>query len=97
MGGDQIDEYIAKFENLLKCAEIPRTEVGAIEKFCNGLKKGLRVAILRHDDWPETLDEWEEKARREVRRYKIFKEAIEDTLNPFGSSEWQQKAKKLFG
>ena len=97
MGGDQIDEYIAKFKNLLKQAEIPRTEVGAIEKFRNGLKKGLRVAILRRDDWPETLDEWEEKARREVRRYKIFKEVVEGTSNPFGSSEWQQKAKKLFG
>ena len=97
MGGDQIDEYIAKFENLLKRAEIPRSEVGAIEKFRNGLKKGLRAAILRRDDWPETLDEWEEKARREVRRYKIFKEAIEGTSNPFGGSEWQQKAKKLFG
>ena len=97
MGGDQIDEYIAKFENLLKRAEIPRTEVGAIEKFRNGLKKGLRVAILRRDDWPETLDEWEEKARREVRRYKIFKEVVEGTSNPFGSSDWQQKAKKLFG
>ena len=97
MNGDQIDEYITKFENLLKCAEIPRSKVGAIEKFHNGLKKGLRVAILRHDDWPETLDEWKEKARREVRRFKIFKEVVEGTSNPFGSSEWQQKAKKLFG
>jgi Retrotransposon gag protein len=41
MGGDQIDKYIAKFENLLKRAKIPRTEVGAVEKFRNGLKKGL--------------------------------------------------------
>jgi Retrotransposon gag protein len=97
MSGDQIDEYIAKFENLLKRAEIPRGEVGAIEKFRNGLKKGLRVAILKRDDWPETLDEWEEKARREVRRYKIFKEVVEGTSNPFGSSDWQHKAKKLFG
>ena len=97
MNGDQIDEYIAKFKNLLKWAEIPRSEVGVIEKFCNGLKKGLRVAILRHDDWPETLNEWKEKACHEVRRYKIFKEVVEGTSNPFGSSEWQQKGKKLFG
>ena len=59
------------------------SEVGAIEKFHNGFKKGLRVVILRCDDWPETLDEWEEK--------------IEGTSNPFGSSDWQQKAKRLFG
>ena len=97
MNGDQIDEYIAKFKNLLKHAEIPKSKVGATEKFRNGLKKGLRVAILRCNDWPETLDEWEEKACREVRRFKIFKEVVEVTSNPFGSSDWQQKTKKLFG
>ena len=61
MVGDQIDEYIAKFENLLKKAEIPRSEVGAIEKFRNGLRKGVRIAIYRRDTWPETIDEWKNK------------------------------------
>ena len=96
MSGNQIDKYIAKFENLLKHAEIPRTEVEAIEKFCNSLKKGLQIAILRCNDWSKTLNEWKEKAHREVRGFNIFKEVVKGTSNPFGSSEWQQKAKKLF-
>ena len=55
MGGDQINEYIAKFENLLKYA---KTKVEAVEKFCNGLKKSLWAAILRRrDNWSKTLDE----------------------------------------
>ena len=56
MEGDQIDEYIAKFENLLCKADIPRTEVGSIQKFKEGLRKGVLAAILRRDQWPETID-----------------------------------------
>jgi hypothetical protein len=33
MEGNNIDDYIAKFENLLRKADIPRTEVGSIQKF----------------------------------------------------------------
>jgi hypothetical protein len=99
MVGDQIDEYIAKFENLLKCAEIPHTEVGAIEKFRNGLQKGVAGAVLKCDIWPTTIDEWEENARREVRRYAIMKEAMGGKSNPFTTEQhakWYNEAKKVF-
>ena len=76
MDGDQIDEYIAKFENLLKKAEIPRNEVGAIEKFKNGLRKGVLAKLLSRDTWPETIDQWEESSRREVRRMGIIRESL---------------------
>jgi hypothetical protein len=46
MEGNHIDEYIAKFENLLRKADIPRTEVGSIQKFKDGLRKGVLSAIL---------------------------------------------------
>jgi Retrotransposon gag protein len=39
MEGDQIDEYIARFETLLDKAEIPCTEVGAIQKFKDGSRR----------------------------------------------------------
>jgi len=76
MDGNLIDEYIAKFENLLRKAEIPRDEVGSLQKFKDGLKRYLLQAILRRDKWPETLDEWQDQARREVRRHDIVKEAL---------------------
>jgi uncharacterized pyridoxal phosphate-containing UPF0001 family protein len=37
MEGNQVDEYIAKFENLLRKSDIPWTEVGSIQKFKDGL------------------------------------------------------------
>jgi hypothetical protein len=37
MEGNNIDDYIAKFENLLHKADIPHTEVGSIQKFKDGL------------------------------------------------------------
>jgi len=97
MAGDQIDEYIAKFENLLHKADIPRSETGAIEKFKDGLKRGIFGAIMKQDTWPTNIDEWEEAARREVRRYSIIKEAMGARGNPFMSirqSRWIEALKK---
>jgi hypothetical protein len=37
MEGNQVNEYIAKFKNLLRKSDIPQTEVGSIQKFKDGL------------------------------------------------------------
>jgi hypothetical protein len=55
-------------------AEIPRTEVGAIQKFKDRLRKGVLAKILQRDQWPTTIDEWQKNAQREVRRMAIVKE-----------------------
>ena len=68
MKGDSIDEYIAKFKNLLCKGEIPQDDVAALIRFKGGLRKGVHAAILKRDTWPTTLDEWQQHARREVRR-----------------------------
>jgi hypothetical protein len=67
MEGNQVDEYIAKFENLLHKADIPRTEVGSIQKFKDRLQQGILRAILNKETWPTTIDQWEEAARCKVR------------------------------
>ena len=64
MEADLIDDYIVKFKNLLAKGGIPCTEVGAIEKFKDGLKRGVLQGILNQDTWPTTIDSWEESARR---------------------------------
>ncbi len=81
MKGNQVDNYIVKFENLLWKSDIPQTKVGSIQKFKDGLRKGVLSAILRCDQWPETINEWEEHARCEVRRFKIIKESLRDKGN----------------
>src|SRR5882757_2320800 len=98
MEGDLIDEYIAKFENLLKRAEIPRTEVGSIKKFKDGLRKGVLSAILKRDTWPVTIDDWEENARCEVRRFGIIKESLGDRGNNYTSTKqarWRTLAQQF--
>src|SRR5712675_673980 len=85
MEGDLIDDYISRFENLLSRGEIPRSEAGAIEKFKDGLKYGVLATILRRDTWPTTIDDWEEAARREVRRFRVIKESLRRKGDVFGS------------
>jgi hypothetical protein len=67
MEGNQVDEYIAKFENLLQKADIPQTEVGSIQKFKDGLQQEILQAVLNKETWPITIDQWEEAARHKVR------------------------------
>jgi hypothetical protein len=94
MQGEVIDDYIAKFENLVRKAGIPRTEQGVLDRFRDGLKRGLHAAILRRDKWPTTLDQWQEQARREIRRFAIMKEALGGGTNPSISTR-QAKWKDL--
>ena len=96
MDGDLIDEYIAKFETLLSKGEIPWTEVGAIEKFKDGLKPRVLKGILIRDTWPTNIDEWEEAVRREVCRFRIMKEALGRQGQSFGKPpKWQADAHKF--
>jgi hypothetical protein len=83
MEGDLIDEYIIKYKTLLKKADIPHNEVGALQKFKEGLKWGVLANILRWDTWPEGIDDWQEleHAHREVRRMGIIKESLGDRGN----------------
>ena len=90
MEGNLINEYITKFENLLKQGKIPRTDVGAMTKFRDGLRKGLMARIYFQQQWPENLNEWEDAVRREVCRLSIMREA----LGPKGNSHLSTKQAK---
>ncbi len=46
MQADNIDDYIAKFENLVRKAGIPRQEQGILDRFKDGLKRGIHTTIL---------------------------------------------------
>jgi hypothetical protein len=68
MNGDEVDEYITKFERLMMKAGWERSAQGSLELFKQGLRKDLHREILQRDSIPRTLDEWQEAARREARR-----------------------------
>jgi hypothetical protein len=69
MGNRSIDEYIAQFEHLLQKAGWDRTSQGSLFQFKKGLDRRIHLKILQRDLMPaETLDKWEEAARKEVER-----------------------------
>jgi hypothetical protein len=72
--GNEIDDYIIKFNNLCSRLEFDRRSQLLIDKFSDGLSKGIHLKILQLDIWPETLEEWQETARRTVRRSTIMRE-----------------------
>jgi Retrotransposon gag protein len=57
-GDGQLDNYIAKFETLLRKARWERNTQGAVDLFKQGLKLNLHRGILRWETLPQTLDEW---------------------------------------
>ena len=61
---DDLDDYIICFNNLSARLEYDRESPLLIEKFTEGLAKSLHMEILCLDIWPETLDQWQEAARR---------------------------------
>jgi len=47
MKGKEIDNYIAKFENLLELAGRQQTNEGSIDYFKQGLNSGLQMDLLK--------------------------------------------------
>ena len=78
---NNINNYIAKFENLLARVEIPCDDVTALLKFKAGLCKGVYVAILKRETWPTKLNDWQQCTRNKVQCMAIMKESIEDVEN----------------
>ena len=81
MKTDDVDEYIAGFEDHLTKTGYNRREFGITDKFKHGLKKWIIQKILNRDRWPSTLDEWQEAARREVRRNTYLVTTLGDRKN----------------
>jgi hypothetical protein len=72
MENNDVDKYIAVFEDFLTKIDYRWLDFGVIEKFKHGLKKWIVSKILAKDKWPTTLEEWEEAARREVQQSKYI-------------------------
>ena len=73
MTGGDLDQYISDHENLAFLAEWPEEDHGAIESFIEGLSPGLRLAILKRDDVPETYEEWKRAAKKEHAKWALIK------------------------
>jgi Retrotransposon gag protein len=65
MNSDDIDTYIATFNNLITKTGWTRGEETA-DVFHKGLNQGTIHTILNRPTWPTTLDEWQNVAREEI-------------------------------
>ena len=83
-----IDSYIATFENLVREASYNRDAKGTVHLFAQGLRPDLLQTLLYLPTIPETMDEWQEKARNEIK-----KNAYCETLLPSSEKhyKWQWK------
>ena len=82
MSGDDIEMYIATFEDLMRRAKCTR-ESGPISMaryFREGLPTDLVRSIMKRQAIPSTIDEWESAARKEVET-----EALKKFYLPAGS------------
>ena len=73
MTGYDVEMYIATFENLMKRAECKRESGPMVHYFRQGLPTSLERSIIKRQAIPNTIDEWQSAARREVERRALMK------------------------
>jgi hypothetical protein len=73
MTGDDVEMYIATFENLMRRAECKRESGPMVHYFRQGLPTNLERSITKRQAVPNTIDEWQSAARKEVERRALMK------------------------
>jgi hypothetical protein len=66
MGGDDLEMYIATFENLVRRAGRKREDISMVNHFHEGLPIDFKLSIMEQLVFPDTIDEWQSAARKEV-------------------------------
>ncbi len=73
MARDDVEMYIATFENLMRRAECKRESGPMVHYFRQGLPTNLERSIMKRQAVPNTIDEWQSAARKEVERRALMK------------------------
>ena len=73
MAGDDVEMYIATFENMMRRAECRRESGPMVHYFRQGLPTNLERSITKRQAIPNTIDEWQSAARKEVERRALMK------------------------
>ena len=72
IGGD-LDNYVAKFERLVRASGYDINDPSMMPKFYKGLPFKLREAIVAHEVGPFTVEEWIEAAHKHQQKYLYLK------------------------
>ena len=73
MTGGDLDTYILDHEALVLLTGWNLEGDGSVEAFHDGLTPGLKIAILKRDDLPVTLDEWKTATKTEQTKWALIK------------------------
>ena len=93
MDGEDLDSYTATFENLRARAGWERDAKGTIRLYRQGLKLSLHRAILERTQTPlDTMDEWQEAARKQHSIYLDMKANLYGDRGPppRNKGRWRQ-------
>ena len=71
--GENIDQYIACFEDLMDKAGWLERDCSTINTFWQGLHKPMQKAIFMKDPIPTTFTAWKEAAHKEASHYALMK------------------------
>ena len=72
MQGEEVDQYISTYEQLIRRAGWDRTAHGSIEYFKKGIPRKMVVTILRRDQTPISINEWQEALRKEIQHQRLI-------------------------
>jgi len=83
MKGEDLDEYIAEFEELMTIGGWDEKSEATMILFRNGLPKHICNACMFREKMSNTLEKWQETAREEIVRRCAFKVMNEQLGIPF--------------
>jgi Retrotransposon gag protein/Zinc knuckle len=75
MKDELVDDYITAFNSLAAKAGWELSNAGTIDAFHSRLRPGMLNAIMNWDVWLDTMPQWQQAARDEMRKY-LAKKAI---------------------
>jgi hypothetical protein len=75
MKDELVDDYITAFNSLAAKAGWELSNASTIDAFHSGLRPGTLNMIMNRDIWPDTMLQWQQVARDEMRKY-LAKKAI---------------------
>jgi len=83
MKGEDLDEYIAEFKELMTIGGWDEKSEATMILFRNGLPKHICNACMFREKMPSTLGKWQETAHKEIIRRRAFKVMNEQLGIPF--------------
>ena len=88
MVNDNLEQYIATFNRLLKQAGFQATDLGSVERFKKGLKQRLQIACLKRATEPVTMEDWQKAAKEENLVYLKIQQLVKS--NPLYTQNFQK-------